>query len=51
MRSLLEHRTYIEALTDEDPETYVRGFLHRHAEATGERFGGKPAVAFELFSR
>ena len=51
VRSLLEHRTYIEALTDEDPETYVRAFLSRNAEATGERFGGKPAVSFELFSR
>jgi hypothetical protein len=49
--SLLEHRTYIEVLTSEDPETYVRGFLTRHAETTGERFGGRPAVAFELFSR
>jgi LmbE family N-acetylglucosaminyl deacetylase len=49
--SLLEHRTYIAALTDQDPETYVRGFLIQHAEATGERFGGRPAVAFELFSR
>ncbi|WP_327721062.1 PIG-L family deacetylase [Streptomyces sp. NBC_00490] len=51
VRSLLEHRTYIEALTSEDPETYARGFLSGNAEATGERFGGKPAVAFELFSR
>ncbi|GAA3494923.1 PIG-L family deacetylase [Streptomyces prasinosporus] len=51
VRSLLEHRTYIEALTDEDPETYARGFLTRYAEETGERFGGRPAVAFELFPR
>ena len=51
VRSLLEHRTYIEVLTSEDPETYVRGFLTQHAERTGERFGGRPAVAFELFSR
>ncbi|MEV5427781.1 PIG-L deacetylase family protein [Streptomyces sp. NPDC052701] len=51
VRSLLEHRTYIEALTDEDPETYVRGLLTRYAEETGERFGGGPAVAFELFTR
>ncbi|MGW7495764.1 PIG-L deacetylase family protein, partial [Streptomyces luteogriseus] len=49
--SLLEHRSYIEVLTDEDPETYVRGFLTGHAEAMGERFGGRPAVTFELFSR
>ncbi|MGW0821335.1 PIG-L deacetylase family protein [Streptomyces sp. NPDC002845] len=51
VRSLLEHRTYIEALTDRDPETYVREFLTGFAERTGERFGGNPAVAFELFSR
>ncbi|NGO06853.1 PIG-L family deacetylase [Streptomyces sp. HC44] len=51
VRSLLEHRTYIEVLTREDPETYVRGFLTGHAQTMGERFGGKPAVAFELFSR
>ncbi|MEU2914507.1 PIG-L deacetylase family protein [Streptomyces massasporeus] len=49
--SLLEHRSYIEVLTSEDPETYVRGFLAQHAERTGERFGDRPAVAFELFSR
>ncbi|MFE7899349.1 PIG-L deacetylase family protein [Streptomyces sp. NPDC057424] len=49
--SLLEHRSYIEVLTDEDPETYVRRFLTGHAEAMGERFGGRPAVAFELFGR
>ncbi|MFF3908088.1 PIG-L deacetylase family protein [Streptomyces sp. NPDC001848] len=51
VRSLLEHRTYIEALTDEDPETYARSFLTAHAAGLGERFGGIRAVAFELFSR
>ncbi|MBQ0826246.1 PIG-L deacetylase family protein [Streptomyces tagetis] len=51
VRSLLAHRTYIEVLTDEDPEAYVRGFLTRSAEETGKRFGGRPAVAFELFPR
>jgi LmbE family N-acetylglucosaminyl deacetylase len=51
VRSLLEHRTYIEALTKEDPQTYVRDFLTGYARSTGERFGGRPAVAFELFSR
>lgn len=49
--SLLEHRTYIEVLTDEDPETYVRSFLTGFAQSAGERFGGRPAVSFELFSR
>jgi LmbE family N-acetylglucosaminyl deacetylase len=51
VRSLLEHRTYIEALTDEEPEAYVRGFLNGVAGTVGERFGGTPAVAFELFGR
>ncbi|MER6025871.1 PIG-L deacetylase family protein [Streptomyces sp. NPDC001851] len=49
--SLLEHRTYIEALTDQDPETYVREFLTAQTTALAERFGGTPAVAFEVFSR
>lgn len=49
--SLLEHRAYIEALTDEEPESYVRGFLTGVAKSVGERFGGRPAVAFELFGR
>ncbi|MCP8709915.1 PIG-L deacetylase family protein [Streptomyces sp. AC04842] len=51
VRSLLEHRTYIEALTDEDPETYARTLLTGFAEETGKRFAGVPAVAFELFPR
>ncbi|MFI7296205.1 PIG-L deacetylase family protein [Streptomyces sp. NPDC050121] len=51
VRSLLEHRTYIEALTDEEPEAYARRFLTGVAQSVGERFGGRPAVAFELFSR
>ncbi|MFF8979958.1 PIG-L deacetylase family protein [Streptomyces cellulosae] len=51
VRSLLEHRTYIEALTDEDPEAYARTLLTGFAEETGKRFAGVPAVAFELFPR
>lgn len=51
VRSLLEHRAYIEALTDQDPEAYVRGFLTGNARETGKRFGDRPAVSFELFSR
>ncbi|MEU7469082.1 PIG-L deacetylase family protein [Streptomyces sp. NPDC044984] len=49
--SLLEHRTYIEALTDEDPEAYARGLLTGFAEEAGKRFGDRPAVTFEVFSR
>lgn len=51
VRSLLQHRTYIEALTDEDPETYCRTFLTGNAQAAAERFGGRPAVTFEVFAR
>ncbi|MEU2596576.1 PIG-L deacetylase family protein [Streptomyces hirsutus] len=51
VRSLLEHRAYIEALTDQNPEEYARGILTENARETGKRFGGRPAVAFELFSR
>ncbi|MFJ2399371.1 PIG-L deacetylase family protein [Streptomyces sp. NPDC087843] len=51
VRSLLEHRTYLEALTEEDPETYARRFLAEATRAHSARFDGRPAVAFELFSR
>ncbi|MEU9985167.1 PIG-L deacetylase family protein [Streptomyces sp. NPDC050856] len=51
VRSLLEHRAYIEALTDQDPEEYCRAFLTANAHAAAERFGGRPAVTFELFGR
>ncbi len=51
VRSLLAHRTYIEVLTDEDPETYCRTFLAGATEAAAERFGGRPAVTFEVFGR
>lgn len=49
--SLLEHRSYIEALTDQDPEKYCRTFLTGYAQGAAERFGGRPAVTFELFGR
>ncbi|MEV3987558.1 PIG-L deacetylase family protein [Streptomyces sp. NPDC049837] len=51
IQSLLEHRAYIEALTDEDPEEYCRAFLTANAQRAADRFGGRPAVAFEVFSR
>ncbi|MEV6112637.1 PIG-L deacetylase family protein [Streptomyces sp. NPDC052109] len=51
VRSLLEHRSYLEALTDQDPETYVRDFLTEQTTAVADRFGGAPAVAFEVFGR
>jgi hypothetical protein len=46
----LEHRAYISALTDEDPETYARGFLTGFAAASGERFGTTYATTFELIN-
>ncbi|MET9429742.1 PIG-L deacetylase family protein [Streptomyces sp. NPDC003036] len=51
VRSLLEHRAYIEALTDQDPEEYCRTFLTGTAQAAAARFGGRPAVTFEVFGR
>ncbi|WP_455353216.1 PIG-L deacetylase family protein [Streptomyces sp. SYSU K217416] len=51
VKSLLEHRAYIEALTEEDPEAYCRTFLTENAQAAADRFGGRPAVTFEVFGR
>ncbi|MFE9776676.1 PIG-L deacetylase family protein [Streptomyces sp. NPDC005775] len=51
VQSLLAHRTYIEVLTDEDPEAYCRTFLTGNAQASAARFGGRPAATFELFAR
>ncbi|MDI3406193.1 PIG-L deacetylase family protein [Streptomyces cavernicola] len=51
VRSLLEHRAYIEALTDEDPEAYARSILDMGTSQVADRFGGRPAVGFEVFSR
>lgn len=51
VKSLMEHKAYIEVLTDQDPEVYVRGFLTGYAEQAGARFGGRPAVLFEVFPR
>ncbi|YCK36640.1 PIG-L deacetylase family protein [Actinomadura sp. ATCC 39365] len=51
VRSLLEHRAYIEALTDQAPEVYARELIEGSAREAGERFGGRPAVAFRLFPR
>ncbi|MFF4740020.1 PIG-L deacetylase family protein [Streptomyces sp. NPDC001262] len=51
VQSLLCHRTYIEALTEDEPEGYCRSFLESAMARTAERFGGRPAVAFELFTR
>ncbi|QBI54335.1 PIG-L deacetylase family protein [Streptomonospora litoralis] len=51
VESLLAHRAYIGALTETDPEDYVRGFLTSMTDSAAEHFGNRPAVAFELFPR
>ncbi|QYC43121.1 Mycothiol S-conjugate amidase [Nonomuraea coxensis DSM 45129] len=51
VRSLMEHRAYIEALTGEDPEKYARDLIEGFAREEARRFGGRPAVTFRLFSR
>ncbi|MBB6348648.1 PIG-L deacetylase family protein [Nonomuraea muscovyensis] len=51
VRSLLEHRAYIEALTDEDPQAYARAFVEDAVRQEADRFGGRPAVTFRLYTR
>ncbi|WP_043622007.1 PIG-L deacetylase family protein [Nonomuraea candida] len=51
VRSLQEHRSYIEALTDEDPETYARDLIEGYVKDSAKRFGDRPAVTFRLFPR
>ncbi|MFI9595191.1 PIG-L deacetylase family protein [Nonomuraea sp. NPDC052265] len=51
VRSLLEHRAYIEALTDQDPEVYARELIEAAAREAAERFDGRPAITFRLFPR
>ncbi|SDI18209.1 N-acetylglucosaminyl deacetylase, LmbE family [Sinosporangium album] len=48
--SLLEHRTYIEALTDEAPEEYCKNLIAQTTDSAAGRFGGRRAVTFELFT-
>jgi len=50
VRSLLEHRAYIEALTEDDPETYARGIVEGYARESAARFGGRPAIPFRVFT-
>ncbi|MGQ0777820.1 MAG: PIG-L deacetylase family protein [Pseudonocardiales bacterium] len=49
--SLAAHRAYLAALSDVPPEQQARTFLEQVAAGAGERFGGRPAVSFELISR
>jgi len=49
--SLAAHRAYLAALGDEPPERRARAFVERATAAAAPRFGGRPAVAFELIGR
>ncbi|GAB2605505.1 PIG-L family deacetylase [Streptomyces capparidis] len=49
--SLAEHRAYIAALSGRPPLEYARQLVEGELAAAAERFGGRPAVAFEVFTR
>ncbi|MGH4011365.1 MAG: PIG-L deacetylase family protein [Pseudonocardiaceae bacterium] len=49
--SLAAHRVYLAALSDEPPEQQARTFLEQLAAGAAQRFGGCPAVTFELITR
>jgi LmbE family N-acetylglucosaminyl deacetylase len=51
VQAILEHRTYLEALTDDDPEAYVRRFLSRNTAEAAAHYDGRAAVAFQVFQR
>lgn len=51
VRSLMEHRAYIEALTDQGPEAYARDLIEGFAREAAGRFGGRPAITFRLYPR
>lgn len=49
--SLSAHRTYLAALSDVEPEQQARNFVERMTTSAAQRFGGRPAVTFELLQR
>lgn len=49
--SLAEHKAYIKALSDQEPAVYAREFLRRAMDVSAPRFGGRPAVSFQLYPR
>jgi LmbE family N-acetylglucosaminyl deacetylase len=49
--SLTAHRTYLAGLSDQDPAEFAKSFLSKAADRAAQRFGGRPAVAFELIDR
>ncbi len=49
--SLAAHRRYLEALDPStDPVAYARRLVDQMAQAHASRFGGRPAVAFEVLA-
>jgi LmbE family N-acetylglucosaminyl deacetylase len=51
VQSLAAHRSYIEALSDQQPDAYAREFITRVSSGAADRFGGRAAVSFELIGR
>lgn len=49
--SLAAHRSYLEALDDRPAEEQAREWVTRVTLSAAGRFGGSPAVAFELIGR
>jgi hypothetical protein len=49
--SLAAHHTYLEALDDRPAEEQAREWVTRVTSSVAPRFGGAPAVAFELIGR
>jgi LmbE family N-acetylglucosaminyl deacetylase len=49
--SLAEHRAYITALSDKSPREYAESFLQGMVDMAAPRFGGVPAVAFQVYPR
>lgn len=49
--SLAAHERYISALSDKPPQEYAREFITMATGWSAERFGGRPATAFELLIR
>jgi LmbE family N-acetylglucosaminyl deacetylase len=50
--SLAEHRAYITGLgVSQDPAGYAREFVTGILRQAGERFGGRPAVTFQVYPR
>lgn len=46
--SLAAHRLYLEALGQDDPDTFARHLVEQSTSGVAPRFGGRPAVAFEV---